>query len=146
VLEDTREEIRSWILQLLNDFLTLFPEYRQHPETIAMKARWSSTFNPNFYQTPDIPDFKHTHTNNCVYNHCYQNNLDTQLCDNPYDDTNTFIHPKYTLINKYHPTISVNLEGSGSDSSPPSLSGQDIAPTTLSGGRLDNVNCRGGEL
>ena len=60
-----------------------------------------------------------------------------------YDDTNTFTHLKHTLINKYHPTISVNREGSGSDSSPPTLSDQDTAPTTLSGGRLDNEDWMG---
>jgi len=109
----------------------------------AIKASWSSSPNPNFYQITNVSKCKYTDTNTCMYTPCYQHNLDTQLCDNLYDDTNTFTHLKHTLINKYHPTISVNREGSGSDSSPPTLSDQDTAPTTLSGGRLDNEDWMG---
>jgi len=132
--EETREEVRSGILRMLNDFITLYLEYTQHPETIAMKARWSSRTNP-VDQIPGKPDIKHTNTNNFIYTPCYEkNNLDTQLCDNLYDDSNTLTYPKNTLINKYQPNIAVNREGSGSESSPPTLSDQDTAPTTLSGG------------
>jgi len=78
-----------------------------------MKSKWSSSLNPNFYQTPNIYECKYTDTNNCIYTLCYQNNLDTQLCENLSDYINTFTHLLNTLINKYHPTISVNREGVG---------------------------------
>jgi len=118
---------------------------QQNSEARELNSRWS--FPSNFYQLPkssynndsiEHMYIKHTDTNNCMHTHRYQNNLNMHSSDKCRDNMNTFTHPKYTLINKYHPNISVNREGSGSESSPPSLSDQDIAPTTLSGGRLDH--------
>jgi len=84
-----------------------------------MKSRWS--FSPNFYQLPK------SSSNNDIIEHMYP----------PCHDNTT---PSPVI---YHPIISDNREGSGSESSPPShYSDLGIAPSAGSGGRVDHVGFR----
>jgi len=102
------------MIQILDEFLKVYPAYAQRSEAMEMKSHYLLTLSPKFSQ------------------------LTLSFACNYINTNSTTPTPEI-----HHPIISVNREESGSESSPPSLSDHDTAPSTGSGGRLDDVEFRG---